>query len=171
MARYSGRRGFSLVEVMVVVTIISLLAMIAVPTFGRIKRKAKIAVVVGDFRVFAGAFDTYSQEMGKWPADSAAGVFPTGMDDRINKAQWRRITPLGGQYNWEYRQLGFGASTPTQAAIAISTTAAAPFTVDATVLTDLEGAIDGSAVLTLQSISGGTFRAGSSLNPFYVIAP
>ena len=101
MARATRPRGFTLVEVMVVVLIISVLASLAVPAFARIKRHARTTAIVNDFRVFAGAFDTYAHENGQWPAEAAAGVFPAGMDQRLNKTAWLRPTPMGGQYNWD----------------------------------------------------------------------
>src|SRR5262245_59165200 len=96
----SGRRakctaGFTLVEMMVVVVIISVLAAVSVPAFQRIQRKSKVTAISNDFRVFAAAFDTYAQETGTWPAEAAAGVFPAGMDQRINRAAWTRKTPMG----------------------------------------------------------------------------
>ena len=157
--------GFSLVEIMIVVLIISVLAMLAVPTFARIKRKAKTSVIVNDFRVFAGAFETYAQENGAWPAESAAGVFPAGMDQRINKTKWQRVTPMGGQYNWEYNQIHFGVQY--KAAIAISATGTAPLPLDVNQLVDLEHAIDGANINWL----GGSFHIGSALNPLFIIQP
>jgi len=154
-----------------VILIISVLAMLAVPAVQRIQRRSRTATICNDFRVFGAAFDTYAQEFGKWPADSAAGVFPTGMDQRISRTAWLRTTPMGGQYNWEYHQLAFGASAPLQAAIAISATARAPLTFDINQLTDLERAIDSNGVLTMTTITTGSFRLGLSLNPFFVIAP
>ena len=52
--------GFTLVEIMVVVLIISVIASLSVPAITRIKRKANTAVLVGDFRTFSGAFDSYA---------------------------------------------------------------------------------------------------------------
>ncbi len=161
--RFAARAGFSLVEVMVVVLVISMLAMIAVPTFAKIKRKAKTAALLNDFRVFAAAFESYAQETGDFPAESAAGVFPAGMDKRINKTQWLRTTPMGGQYDWESNQTHFGVKY--RAAIAIKGTATAPLTLDINQLTDLEEALDGSNINWL----GGTFHIGTGLVPLYVI--
>ena len=62
-----GHAGFTLVELMVVILIISVLAMLAVPGISRIRLRAKTAVVVSDFRTFAGAFESYAQETGGWP--------------------------------------------------------------------------------------------------------
>jgi prepilin-type N-terminal cleavage/methylation domain-containing protein len=167
LRRFQRRRaaGFSLVEIMVVVLIISVLASIAVPMFLQAKRKAKTSAIVNDFRVFAGAFDTYAQENGAWPPECAAGVFPAGMDNRINQTQWLRVTPMGGQYNWEYNQIHFG--TQYKAAIAISATGTAPLPLDVNQLIDLEHAIDGPNIDWL----GGNFHIGSALNPLYIVQP
>ena len=165
------RAGFSLVEIMMVVLIISVLAMLAVPGVAHLQRKANASVVVNDFRVFGSAFETYAQEMGQWPPECAAGVFPAGMDNRINKVQWLRTTPIGGQYNWEYSQLALGAPAPLQAAIAISATASAPLTFNLNQLTDLEQAIDGNNSLSMATVTTGTFRLGTGANPLFVIAP
>jgi type II secretory pathway pseudopilin PulG len=152
-----------LVEVMVVVLIISLLVTIAVPGIARVKRRAKTAVLVGDFRTFAGAFDSYAQEFGTWPPETAAGVMPAGMAGRLNETAWLRVTPMGGKYNWENDQLHFGVRY--RAAIAISATIDAPLPLDVVQLTDLETAIDDG------NFFSGQFRLGSSLNPLFIIQP
>jgi prepilin-type N-terminal cleavage/methylation domain-containing protein len=157
--------GFTVVEIMVVVVIISVLATVSVPALQRIQRKSKTTIIANDFRVFAAAFDTYAQEMGKWPAESAAGVFPTGMDQRIDKVQWQRKTPMGGQYNWDYKQTSlFGTYT---AAITISATASAPLPLDINTLYDLEHAIDSPNSLGWNT---GNFRLGTGIVPLYLIS-
>ena len=163
-ARCRRQRGFTLVEIMVVVVIISLLAAISVPSFQRVQRKTKVATIVNDFRVFAAAFDTYAQETGTWPAESAAGVFPTGMDQRINSTAWLRKTPMGGQYNWENNQ--FNLFGTYKAAITISATASAPLPLDVNMLYDLEHAIDSPTTLNW---SAGSFRLGTGIVPLYLI--
>src|SRR4051812_37967231 len=112
-----NHRGFTLVEIMVVVMIISLLAAIAVPAAARIQRKARVTAVINDFRVFAAAFDAYSHQTGTWPPEVAAGAIPAGMSQYLNTTAWTRVTPMGGKYNWEFNQTHFG--TKIKAAIAI----------------------------------------------------
>ena len=163
--RRNAAAGFTLVELMVVVLIISVLATISVPALQRIQRKTKSATIFNDFRVFGAAFDTYAQEFGSWPADTAAGVFPAGMDQRINQTEWLRKTPMGGQYNWEYNQNHFGVVY--RAAISISTTASAPLPLDVPQLIDLEQTIDGIPLNFL----GGQFHIGTGLVPLYIIQP
>jgi len=74
--------GFSLVELMIAVLIISLLFFMAVPTYQRIQRKARATTVVNDFRVFGAAFQAYAHEKGSWPPEAGAGVVPTGMSQQ-----------------------------------------------------------------------------------------
>jgi prepilin-type N-terminal cleavage/methylation domain-containing protein len=157
-------RGFTLVEIMVVVTIISILAAIAVPAIARVQRRAKTTAVLNDFRVFAAAFATYSHETGGWPAEAAAGVIPTGMNQYLNTTAWTRVTPLGGKYNWEFNQNHFG--TQIKAAIAIGTATGATYTLDVNQILDLEAAIDGNSDLL-----GGSFRIGTGMVPLYVVEP
>ncbi len=169
MLRISQRRraaaaGFTLVEIMIVVLIISVIASLSVPAITRIRRKAKTAVLVGDFRTFSGAFDSYAQEFGTWPAEAAAGVIPTGMSGRLNDTAWRRITPMGGKYNWEGNQLHFG--TRYRAAIAISAAAGAPLVLDVPQLQELENVMDSNF-----DWLGGTFHLGTGIVPLVIIQP
>ena len=160
-----GTAGFTLVELMVVVLIISVLASIAVPSFIRVQRRAKTTTIVNDFRTFAAAFDTYAQENGTWPAESAAGVTPTGMSTLLNSTAWERKTAMGGQYNWENNQMHFG--TKYQASIAISATASSPLPLDVNQLTDLETVIDKGSFNWL----GGNFHLGTGLIPLFIVQP
>ncbi len=145
-----------------VVLIISVLAMLAVPTIARIQRKARTAAVVNDFRVFATAFDAYAQESGKWPAEKAVGVLPPVMKDRIQATTWGRITPIGGKYNWEYNRKHAGVRY--MAALSINEAADAPFTIDAVQMLDIDQTIDDGDLTT------GNFISGTGGVPVFVIA-
>ena len=158
------RDGFTLVEVMMVVLIISVLAALAVPVVLRIQRQAKTTAIVNDFRVFAAAFDAYAHTSGTWPADSAAGVMAAGMSTYLSVPSWGRVTPMGGKYNWESNQTHLG--TKLRAAISISSAAGAPLTLDVPMLIELESQVDGD-----NNLLGGSFRLGTGLVPVYVIQP
>lgn len=162
LARRRGIGGFTLVEIMVVVTLISLIAMLSVPTMQKIRRKARATAIANDFRVFATAFMTYSQENGAWPAETAAGVTPTGMEPYLRGGAWPRVTPMGGRYNWENNQLHQAGFRP-RAAIAISSTGDSPVLVDADQLTAIDTAIDDGNLTT------GNFRVGAGNAPLFVI--
>ena len=163
-ARSVGIGGFTLVEIMVVVTIISLLAMLAVPTMQKIRRKARASAIANDFRVFSTAFLTYSHENGAWPAESAAGVVPTGMEPYLKGGVWTRVSPMGGRYNWDNKQLHQSGFTP-RAAIAITGTGDSPILIDASQLAAIDEALDDGDLTT------GNFRLGSGNAPLFVIEP
>lgn len=162
--RQTNAGGFTLVEIMVVVVIISLLAALSVPAFQRIQRKAKVATIVNDFRVFSAAFDTYAQETGTWPAEVAAGAIPAVMSQRLKASAWLRKTPMGGKYNWEYNQ--FNLFGTYKAAIAISAAPGAPLPLDVNMLYDLEHTIDSPRTLDW---ANGSFRLGTGIVPLYLI--
>lgn len=157
----AGSRGFTLVEILVVVVIISLLAMMAVPGVQIVQRRAKSSAVINDFRVFATAFETYAHENGTFPPEAAAGVVPTGMETMLKSDAWTRVTPIGGHYNWENDQMHFG--TRYKAAINIVGTADAPLVLDVNQLTDIDKAIDDG------DLYAGNFRLGAGLTPLFVI--
>jgi len=159
----SRQRAFTLVEVMVVVLIISLLASLALPAFLRMRRKARTAAIVNDFRTFAAAFEAYAQETGKWPPEAGVGRVPTGMTDRLGKTAWLRQTPMGGRYNWEYNRRHYGVRYA--AAISIAGTTASPLRTDLEQMTDIDRQIDNGDLLS------GSFRVGTGLVPLFIIQP
>jgi len=111
LAPPTGHRGFTLVEIMIVVTIIGLLAALAIPAFQRVKRRTVNSTMANDFRVFAQAFETFAMQNGTWPANVGPGVVPTGLDNTSFKVNvWQAITPIGGQWNWD-DNLGYGGFT------------------------------------------------------------
>ena len=59
---YRNTRGFTLVEIMIVVAIIALLASIAVPGFLRARKRAQASRVVNDLRLIDNAVDQYAIE-------------------------------------------------------------------------------------------------------------
>lgn len=54
--------GFTLVEVMIVITIIALLSAIAVPPFFRARKRAQATRMVDDLRLIDNALDLYAME-------------------------------------------------------------------------------------------------------------
>jgi prepilin-type N-terminal cleavage/methylation domain-containing protein len=156
-----ARRGFTLVEIMVVVVIISLLAMMSIPAFQRIQRRSRSAAIASDVRTFATVFSTYAQERGTWPEDTDPGEIPAGLDGQLNSTAWARVTPMGGRYNWEQNQLHAGVRYT--AAIAISATADSPLVVDANQLRDIDSVLDDG------NLNTGSFIIGANGNGVFII--
>jgi general secretion pathway protein G len=62
-----GERGFTLVELMIVMTIIGILAVIAIPSYIRAVQKAKEAVLREDLHTMRTAIDSYTVDKEKAP--------------------------------------------------------------------------------------------------------
>ena len=78
--RHPGRpgrrdaRGFTLIEVLVVVTLIVVLAGIGMSTYTTSVRRAKEAVLLEDLFRMRDALDQYNADKGSWPPDLASLV-------------------------------------------------------------------------------------------------
>jgi type II secretory pathway pseudopilin PulG len=101
--------GFTIVDLMIVVTVIGLLAAIAVPNFIMARENAQNARFIGDMRVARGAFTMYYVDTGGYPIDQLPAIIPTGMQDYLGRMQWAGPTSLGGQWDWDHQQFGFVA--------------------------------------------------------------
>jgi len=102
--------GFTLVEIMIVVSIITLLVLIALPSFLRAREKAQNAKLINGLRVASDAFAMYAIEHSAYPADVNRGVVPAGMDLYFGPSfDFTAKTPVGGNWDWDYQQFGFTA--------------------------------------------------------------
>ena len=152
--RLASRRGFTLVEIMMVVVIIGLLAALAIPAFQRVRQASQNSTVANDFRVFSQAFESYAAENGSWPSNVAAGVVPPGMGGSFKTDVWQNTTPIGGRWNWDKGNFGITA------AIAIQN-----FTCDDTQLAAIDAKIDDGDLSTGLFLKTATNRVTLILEP------
>ena len=61
-------RGFTLVELMIVVAIIGVLASIAIAIYGNVQTRARVAKVQGDLRAIGSAISIFQAHTGNLPA-------------------------------------------------------------------------------------------------------
>lgn len=66
------RRGFTIVELMIVVGAIATLAAIAVPSFYRARKRSQASLILEDLRILASAVDQYAIETQKSPGTPAS---------------------------------------------------------------------------------------------------
>ncbi len=79
-----ARRGFSLLEVVIVVAIIAILAAIGIPRMSRGAKGASDAALTGDLATLRNAIDLYAAEHG--------GAFPTTTDVTAQLTQYTNIS-------------------------------------------------------------------------------
>ncbi len=156
-----NNRAFTLVEIMVVVTIIGILAALGMPALQRVQLKARANVLINDLRVYSQAFTTYAQENSRYPNDSRKGRVPVGMEDSLGE-KWTDATPIGGLYNYQYRKRAQGIRFTAGILLAHNGRNNRVNT-DRKLLQIIDDQIDDGNLLT------GQFLLGPGNRPFYVI--
>ena len=100
-----SQRGFSLVELLFVIAIISLLAALLFPVFGRVREQARSMVCFGNMRQIGSAVHLYIQDwdesypMNRLPDESHAPlgcIVPAGSSNPMSNLEesrlnWRRV--------------------------------------------------------------------------------
>ena len=71
-----GEKGFTLIEIMVVLVILGVLATISVPAFTKYVRKAKISEAISNVGSYGTAIRIYKMEKGDWPQAKPKPVPP-----------------------------------------------------------------------------------------------
>ena len=93
-----NRAGFTLVEIMIVVTIIGLLAAIAIPNFVHSRAKSQATACINNMRQIDSAIQQFAMEAGKAPGSTIS--FPSDLTPyiKLNSASSIPGCPADGTY-------------------------------------------------------------------------
>ncbi len=74
------RKGFTIIEILIVVVILGLLAAVVLTFFGDSRKDAQQVAFISDVRIFGNAARVYWVRTGEHLEDSASGALPAGWD-------------------------------------------------------------------------------------------
>ncbi len=101
-----SKKGFTLIEIMIVVLIVGLLAAMALPVFHRIASNSKTGVFAADIRMLQRAMEEYTLAEGLYPPDTSTGVWQNELSGYVSEAFFENETSLGGNWDIEYNDNG-----------------------------------------------------------------
>ncbi|MHC5113875.1 MAG: type II secretion system protein [Planctomycetota bacterium] len=109
MSTNHGRRAFTLIEILIVVTILGILASIVIALFTVTADDAQRSAFISSGRVFSNAAARYRLDNGEHLEDASSGVMPVGFDPYVQESKWGE-TPIGGVWDTELNSFGIGSA-------------------------------------------------------------
>ena len=100
------RKGFTLIELVIVVAIIGLLASLVIPAFGHAIDDAEVTVFIKDLRTYTEAAGVYMAKTNDYLPAAAPGTVPPGWAEYIEIDKWTSPTPIGGAWDIEFNTYG-----------------------------------------------------------------
>lgn len=99
-ARPKAGAGFTLVELLLVISIIGILATILIPTYFSAREGARVARAKLELRSIAEALQRYQIDNGSYPPDVSRGL-PSGLEQYLPGGTWPAPPWSGALYDWD----------------------------------------------------------------------
>ena len=113
MRRTKKQRGFSLVELLTVVSILGVLSSIAIGNYQLYQKRARASVVGYDLKVFKDSILAHYSSEGSMPESSVVGHVPPGMTETM-PFKFAAKSTFGQDYQWLKVSSSEGQITLTQ---------------------------------------------------------
>lgn len=124
--RDARRGGFSLIELLMAMSIVGILAGLAIPNMRGVTFRARATEVAADLEVVRVAALNYNADENRWPTDAAVGAIPPGLVEYLPTG----FTFEGNGYELKYENFSLPGGLPgdpgTTQLIAVSVIADVP---------------------------------------------
>ncbi len=97
------RRGFTMLELAIVLSVIALIVAIAAPRMGRAMQTGRYASTATTFNALARAAEYYRVDNGRYPPDYFSLTPHPGFAPYVDTSIFLKPTPLGGNWDWNNR--------------------------------------------------------------------
>ena len=76
----------------------------------RARETTRATLMFTDMKTAAAAFEMFAMDHSNYPPSTPPGVVPSGMGPYLGSLKWTELSPLGGNWNWDYNSSGFVAA-------------------------------------------------------------
>lgn len=121
------RGGFSLVELLVAVSIVGILAGLAIPNMRNVTFRARATAVFGDLNTVRQATLDFNADQNAWPADEVSGTVPSGLVPYLPEG----FSFAGEGYELDFENITLPFGLPTDPSVTRMVGAAVTATDDA----------------------------------------